>query len=140
MNAEFDWWLLLVGIVGGAGLAWLLLADARRRDDELAEDERQLEADWIATAFREAGRRIDPSMVEDVLRLHRAYLEGPAPDRDPLDPPAPAERAAVRPDDAPPPAAEPPAAPRTAGATDGISDPGRDPDEGRPHRARSAGS
>ncbi|HEY6058799.1 MAG TPA: hypothetical protein VIV06_12270 [Candidatus Limnocylindrales bacterium] len=85
MNAEFDWWLLLIGAVAGAGLVWLIVADARRRDDELADDERRLEVDWIAEAFDEAGRPVQPHTIEAILRLHRAYLAGPAPELDPVE-------------------------------------------------------
>ncbi len=86
MNAEFDWWLLLVGIVGGAGLVWLILAGGARSEDELAEDERRIEAEWIADALRRDGSRIDAGTVEDVLGLHRTYLVAPAPDLDPVEP------------------------------------------------------
>lgn len=85
MNAEFDWWLLLVGIVAGAALVWLVVGDMRRRDDEVADDERSLEAEWIAEAFRAAGRTLDAGTVAEILDLHRAYLAGPAPELDPVD-------------------------------------------------------
>src|SRR5437667_12498274 len=48
MNTEFNWWLLTVGIVVGAGLVWLVLADVRRREDEVGKAERRFEAAWIA--------------------------------------------------------------------------------------------
>lgn len=78
MIAGFDWWLLLVGIVAGAGLSWLVLADFRRRDEEIAEDEQALEAGWIAGALTTAGRPLDEASVTEVLRLHRAWLAGRA--------------------------------------------------------------
>lgn len=84
MIAGFDWWLLLVGIVGGAGIVWLVVADFRRRDEDVAADERAEEASWIAEAITEVGRPIDDATVDDVLRLHRAYLEAPPPDLDPV--------------------------------------------------------
>src|SRR5690349_14850572 len=31
VNVQFDWWLILVGFVLGAGLAWLVLAELHRR-------------------------------------------------------------------------------------------------------------
>ncbi len=83
MIAGFDWWLLLVGIVGGAGLVWLVVADFRRREEDIATDEQSTEADWIARAITEAGRPVGPETVEDVLRLHRAYLAGPVPELHP---------------------------------------------------------
>ena len=37
VNAEFNWWLLIVGLVIGAGLVWLVLADSRRREVDILE-------------------------------------------------------------------------------------------------------
>ena len=31
MVAEFNWWLLIVGVVAGGVLTWLVLADTTRR-------------------------------------------------------------------------------------------------------------
>ena len=61
MNAEFNWWLLIVGLVVGAGLVWFVVADSRRRDADIEADERPREAIWL-------------------LELHRVYLESPPPD------------------------------------------------------------
>ena len=80
MNAEFNWWLLIVGLVVGAGLVWLVLADSRRREVDVTERERTGEALWIAEAMRRAGRSVDDADVLDVLRLHEAYLAAPPPD------------------------------------------------------------
>lgn len=106
MLAGFDWWLLVVGIVAGGGLVWLLLADFRRFDADVAADEAAREADWIAGQVsaervaagdaRGAGRvasaggpdavaSIDRGTVQRVLELHQAYLAAPAPDLDELD-------------------------------------------------------
>ncbi len=84
MIAQFDWWLLIVGIVGGAGLVWLIVADFSRRDDEIAADERAMESAWIAEALTAAGRPMDEHAVDEVLELHRAYLHSPAPELDPV--------------------------------------------------------
>jgi hypothetical protein len=35
VNAEFNWWLLIVGIVVGAGLMFLVVADLRPSQEEL---------------------------------------------------------------------------------------------------------
>lgn len=80
MNAEFNWWLLIVGLVVGAGLVWLVVADSRRREADLSERERAGEARWIAESMTEAGRPIDDDDVLDVLRLHAAYLAASPPD------------------------------------------------------------
>ena len=80
MNAEFNWWLLIVGLVVGAGLVWLVVADTRRREADVAEAERAGEARWIAAAMSVAGRPVDDDDVLDVLRLHAAYLAAAPPD------------------------------------------------------------
>jgi hypothetical protein len=74
VNAEFNWWLLIVGLVIGAGLVWLVLADARRRDVDITEAERASEARWISDALADAGRPVPDDTVLDVLRLHVEYL------------------------------------------------------------------
>lgn len=80
VNAEFNWWLLIVGLVVGAALVWLVLADSARRDADVDEDEIPMEAAWIAAAIHEEGEEIDPRTADRVLRLHRAYLAAPPPD------------------------------------------------------------
>jgi hypothetical protein len=78
--SEFNWWLLIVGLVVGAGLVWLVLADSARRDADLEATELPAEAAWIAETMTDQGRPIDRSDAEEVLRLHRAYLAAPPPD------------------------------------------------------------
>jgi hypothetical protein len=82
VNAEFNWWLLIVGLVIGAGLVYLVLADASRRDADVMADELPREATWIAASMTAEGRSIDPPTAERVLELHRAYLAAPPPDPD----------------------------------------------------------
>jgi hypothetical protein len=74
VNAEFNWWLLIVGLVIGAGLVWLVIADWSRRDQDLERDERSAESAWIAQMLHERGLSLDPGDAEQVLALHRAYL------------------------------------------------------------------
>lgn len=74
MIAEFNWWLLLLGLVVGAGLTWLVLAETRRREQDLEESELADEAEWIAARLAEEGRPIAADTTERVVRLHRAYL------------------------------------------------------------------
>ena len=81
MNAEFNWWLLIVGLVVGAGLVWLVVADSRRRETDLTELEREGEAQWIAAAMADAGRDVSETDVLDILRLHTAYLAAVPPDQ-----------------------------------------------------------
>jgi hypothetical protein len=78
VSAEFNWWLLIVGIVAGGALTWLVLADSNRRDQEVGDEELRAEAAWIASSL---GRPdVDEAVAEDVLRAHRRYLGFPPPD------------------------------------------------------------
>ncbi len=95
MNAEFQWWLLLVGLAIGAILVFLVMADFSRAADEQADAELAHEADWIAAQLGSAEGPLDPALVEDVLRLNREWLAGPAMQAAELEtavdvPPAPA--------------------------------------------------
>jgi hypothetical protein len=85
VNAEFNWWLLIVGLVLGASLTWLVMSDSVRRDADIAEAEGRSEARWIETVLAAAGRGVPADRVEEVLRLHRDYLAAPPPD-DPAEP------------------------------------------------------
>ena len=87
MNAEFNWWLLIVGLVLGASLTWLVMSESVRRDIDVSESEARVESRWIATVLSGAGKAIDPQRVEEVLRLHREYLAAPPPD-EPISPSA----------------------------------------------------
>ena len=95
MNAEFNWWLLIVGLVIGAGLVYLVLSDASRREADLLADELPREATWIAASMAAEGRPMDPPTAERVLELHRAYLAGPPPDPEEEEPPTARESLAV---------------------------------------------
>jgi hypothetical protein len=86
MNVQFDWWLLIVGLVIGAALTWLVIADVRRRDDDVSSRERAVEAEWIAAEIRARGIAADTEAVEEVLRLHRLYLASMPPDDDAWEP------------------------------------------------------
>ncbi len=78
MGAEFNWWLLIVGIVVGGALTWLVLADSNRREGEIDEQELPAEAAWIARSLERPA--IDADAAEQVLRAHRRYLGFPPPD------------------------------------------------------------
>lgn len=92
MNAEFNWWLLIVGLVIGAGLVWLVLADSRRRDVDVLEREREGEALWIADMLADAGRPIDSDDVLEILNLHADYLAAGPPDEELVDDALPNEQ------------------------------------------------
>jgi len=80
VNAEFNVWLLIVGLVVGAGLVWLVVMDSRRRESEIDAVELPREAAWLSAVMTEDGDEVSPEMAERLLLLHRAYLDAPPPD------------------------------------------------------------
>jgi hypothetical protein len=78
MSAEFNWWLLFVGIVVGGALTWLVLAESSRRDREIGDEELEAEAAWIARSLGHPG--VDADVASEVLHAHRRYLGYPPPD------------------------------------------------------------
>ena len=91
MNAEFNWWLLIVGLVVGAGLVWFVVLDSRRREADVDADEREREAVWLAAVLADEGWDVAPEATIRLLELHRRYLEAPPPDEAaPNDDPDPA--------------------------------------------------
>ena len=102
MIAEFNVWLLIVGLVVGAGLAWLVMMDGRRRETEIDAVELPREAAWLSAVLTEDGYDVSPEAAEQALLLHRAYLGAPPPDPAPEASPDPApEEPPDRADDAP---------------------------------------
>jgi hypothetical protein len=85
VNAEFNWWLLIVGLVVGAGLVWVVVMDSRRREVDVDDAERPREALWLSRMLEDEGRLVSPEIAERLLMLHRAYLEAPPPDDPPTD-------------------------------------------------------
>ncbi|MEO8463091.1 MAG: hypothetical protein ABI555_07750 [Chloroflexota bacterium] len=79
--AEFQWWLLLVGLVAGGGLVAVLYLESARHEADVDEEELPAEAAWIADRMRNRGRPVDAGSVEQVLLDHQAYLGLPPPDR-----------------------------------------------------------
>lgn len=80
MNAEFNWWLLIVGLVVGAGLVWLVVLDSRRRESDIDEIEMTREAVWLSAVLGDDGIDVSPATAGRMLELHRAYLSSPPPD------------------------------------------------------------
>ncbi|MEZ0241673.1 MAG: hypothetical protein ACAH65_12835, partial [Chloroflexota bacterium] len=81
LMAEFQWWLLIVGLVAGGGLVTLVFMDGARLEHEIDERERPAEATWISERLSAEGRDVDPYTAEAVLWAHREYLGLPPPDR-----------------------------------------------------------
>ena len=81
LMAEFQWWLLLVGLVAGGGIVAIVSAESRRREEDLADLDRRAEATWIADRLTARDAHLDALMVESILRIHREYLSLPPPDR-----------------------------------------------------------
>jgi hypothetical protein len=79
--AEFQWWLLLVGLVAGGGLVAVVTMDGRRREEDVVDLEREAEANWIAQRVQGLDRDIDGRTVASILRIHREYLSLPPPDQ-----------------------------------------------------------
>ena len=80
MDAEFNWWLLIVGLVVGAGLVWLVVLDSRRREADVDETEMAREALWLSATLWDEGTQVSAATTGRLLELHRAYLESPPPD------------------------------------------------------------
>ena len=78
--AEFQWWLLFVGLIAGGGLVAVVTMDGRRREEDLVGLERQAEATWIAERTTSVDGPLDARAVAAVLELHREYLGLPPPD------------------------------------------------------------
>src|SRR3970040_438254 len=55
--AEFQWWLLLVGLVAGGGLVAVVFLDGARREQDVEDAEIPAEAQWIAARLASGARR-----------------------------------------------------------------------------------
>ncbi|MEO5885770.1 MAG: hypothetical protein ABIQ58_09680 [Candidatus Limnocylindrales bacterium] len=80
MNAEFNWWLLIVGLVVGAGLVWFVVLESRRREVDVDAEERPREAAWLSAVLADEGYDVAPEAAGRLLELHRRYLDAPPPD------------------------------------------------------------
>jgi hypothetical protein len=86
--SEFNVWLLIVGLVLGAGLILLVVMDSRRSEEDVDAAERPREAAWLSLILAEDGFDVSPEAAERLLVLHRAYLGAPPPDEIVEDEPA----------------------------------------------------
>jgi hypothetical protein len=87
--AEFDWWLLVLGLVVGGGLVYLVLSESARREADREAEELEAEATFISERLADQGIDVIQPDVAEVLREHRAYLRLPPPDAIVREPDAP---------------------------------------------------
>jgi predicted nucleic acid-binding protein len=79
VNDEFQVWVLLLGIAVGAAIAWFALGSAGRAADPTlleTDDERALEAAWLARELERQGRSVDPEALEAALALRHELATG----------------------------------------------------------------
>lgn len=74
MNDGYAWWLFLVGLAVGLALMWLALARLPRAEDDIDQDERAMEADWISGTIEARGGICPQPLAAEVLDLHHEYL------------------------------------------------------------------
>ena len=67
-------WLFVVGLAVGAVGVGLLLIRLPHTEDDVTATERHEEAGWISSTIERHGGIAPPSLVEEVLDLHQAYL------------------------------------------------------------------
>ncbi len=79
-------WVLLVGLAAGGVVTWLLMVRLPRAEDDVSPAERPAEAAWISAVIERYGGVAPPSLVEEVLDLHQAYLRDPRLARPPTAP------------------------------------------------------
>jgi hypothetical protein len=79
-------WVLLVGLAAGGVVTWLLMVRLPRAEDDVSPAERPAEAAWISAVIERYGGVAPPSLVEEVLDLHQAYLRDPRLARPPMAP------------------------------------------------------
>jgi hypothetical protein len=77
MNGEYQWWLLAVVGAATLGVFWLLRGTLPRREVDVEEPEVAAEARWISRRLHEVGASTPAETVEQILELHRRYLEEP---------------------------------------------------------------
>ena len=79
MNDAWVWWLFAIGLAVGAATVWFVRGTIAREEDDLATDERSLEAGWVAGTIERSGGVAPVPLVEQVLELHRDYLRSSPP-------------------------------------------------------------
>jgi hypothetical protein len=79
MNDAWGWWLFFVGLGLGVAVYWLMAGRMRRTEEDLADDERAAEAGWISELIAQGGGEVPVKLVDQILELHRRYLDGDGP-------------------------------------------------------------
>ena len=77
MIEPFAFWVFLVILVSVTAVIWAIVGRVARRDDDLAADERAIEAEWISESIGRWGGDVPVAVVTQVLEMHRRYLDGP---------------------------------------------------------------
>ena len=85
MSEPFAFWVFLVILFGATAVIWAIAGRVARHDDDLAADERAIEAGWISETIGRWGGDVPEPVVTQVLDLHRRYLDGPGFDLDESD-------------------------------------------------------
>jgi hypothetical protein len=78
--ADYVWWFLIVGVVVGGVLVAAISMDNSRREEDIAGEEREAEATFLAAQLSADGRMVDRAIVAEVLDAHREYRRLPPPD------------------------------------------------------------
>jgi hypothetical protein len=78
--AEFQWWLLLVGLVAGGAIVSVVSMDAKRERADIEAREREAMASWIADRLAKDGVDVDTDRVAAVIAAEQDYLALPPPD------------------------------------------------------------
>jgi hypothetical protein len=76
MNDGFAWWLLILGIAIGIAVVWMIVVRLPRDETDVDDEELASEAGWISRTIRAYGGVAPEPLVEEVLELHRQYLNG----------------------------------------------------------------
>ena len=76
MTEQYIGWALVVGLAIGGALVWFAVGRVPRSSEDISVEERAAEAGWIGETMRTRGVDMPEDVIEDVLRLHAAYLEG----------------------------------------------------------------
>ena len=74
MTEQYIGWALVVGLAIGGALVWFAVGRLPRSSEEVPEDERRHEAEWISRTIGIRGGMAPADLVEEILDLHVDYL------------------------------------------------------------------